>query len=107
MEFGLSSPAEILTFLNAGGVLAILVLIIWSGRRGWWVWGQALEREISRADKAEAETVRLHVVVEEKVIPAMDASNHYLTEARSAIERMTRENERLSREIAELKGSRG
>jgi len=73
---------DVLDFLNAGGVLAIVCLIIWTGRKGLWEWGtsvererkaaqEVLDREIAAKTRAENERDRLHVKIEDNVIPIL------------------------------------
>lgn len=62
---------DILQFLNSGGVLAILVLIVWTGRKRFWVWGWTYEEKAKQLESSEAENNRLHLLMEERLIPAV------------------------------------
>lgn len=63
------TPEDVLKLLNAGGLLAGTILIIWSGLKEKWVPGATLKRETLRADKAEADRDRATKVIEDQLIP--------------------------------------
>lgn len=97
---------EILGIVNTAGVVGILVLIVWSGRKGWWGWTSNFDREIGRVegerdraiserDRAETDRKELQQIVLEKVIPVLDSSNHLQVETRMVIERLAQEKAQL------------
>lgn len=114
MDSGGLTFSQVVGALQAAGVLGALAMALWTGKSGLWTWTRdaearlELQKELTtaerqRADRAEAERDRLHSVAEERVIPALDASNHALAEARSAMERQAGQMEQMVREIAEAK----
>ena len=44
---------EYLDIIRDGGYLVILIVVLITGRRGWWVFGWVYEQERSRGDKLE------------------------------------------------------
>lgn len=42
------TPADVVRFLNDAGVIGLLVLIVLSGARGWWVYGRTYRESVSR-----------------------------------------------------------
>jgi hypothetical protein len=110
---------DLLTYLQSAGVLGLLTLIIYSGKREWWVWGapvererqqavnqlaeqkridnEVLQREIALREKAEADRDRLHLVVEDKVIPAV------INQTNTSMESI-RQMKSFAAEIAKLRG---
>lgn len=60
-------------FISSGGFPAIFLLIVWTGYRRVWVWGKENDREIARANKAEAERDKAVRFVQDKALPAIIA----------------------------------
>lgn len=80
---------ETIELVSRGGILALLILILFAGFKGWWVWGAEskrclaeVERERLRGDRLEADLARLNQQVREQAIPA-------LTEATAAVREAT------------------
>lgn len=46
------SAQELIELISRGGLLALLVLIIVAGARGWWVYGYQANRTMEQLDKA-------------------------------------------------------
>jgi hypothetical protein len=44
--------AEIFNFIKDGGTLAVLIIILWSGHRGWWVFGKHYNEVVKELDEA-------------------------------------------------------
>jgi hypothetical protein len=42
---------QVLDFLNRGGMLAILLLIVLGGHRRWYVWGWLYEEKVKESDE--------------------------------------------------------
>lgn len=60
-------------FVSAGGLPAVLLLIVWTGYRGTWVWGKDHDREIAARERAEAERDRAVRFVQDRALPAIIA----------------------------------
>lgn len=65
--------AELLDLVSKGGVLGLLLLILWTGHRGAWVWGRDY-------DKCVADLERRTKLDEEKVIPLLTDAIRVLEE---------------------------
>lgn len=65
--------AELLDLVSRGGVLGLLLLILWTGQRGVWVWGKA-------HDKCVGDLDRRTKLDEEKVIPLLTDAIRVLEE---------------------------
>jgi hypothetical protein len=115
--FDNTTPTQIGSLLQTIGTLGILAIIIFSGYKKVWQFGWQVKQQLEaanlatqvesqRADKAEAKTDRLQTLFEEKLLPALDSSNHVQGEAIKQLASSQATINELVREVAELKGSR-
>ena len=110
---------EYLDIVSKTGILGFVLLVLWTGRKGVWVWGSAADARVQtekeranraeqRADRAEAkldETRKINEDRIERVIPAMSESTHANIEARSEMQRLIQEVAAL-KEVAALAAKR-
>lgn len=65
-----STVFEIYEFVSAGGLPALLLLIVYSGYKRVWVWGRELDEANDRADRAERRSERYERLAE-RTTPAL------------------------------------
>jgi hypothetical protein len=89
------SSAEILEWLNAGGVVGLLVLIVAGSLRGWWVPGRTHDRVVAERDRFLELATRSTVATEQatKVMQAQQDVAQEIAEkaAREALARAREE----------------
>jgi hypothetical protein len=97
---------QVFDFINKTGILGFALLILWTGKKGVWVWGTSLEAYDARVAAAEIRADRAEQKLEqtrsanedrvERIVPALSESSHANIEARA-------EMQRLITEVATLK----
>src|SRR4051794_5142508 len=111
---------DVLDIVSKTGILGFALLILWTGRRGVWVWGSAadsrVQTERERAERAEQRAERAEAKLEETrranedriegVIPAVSESTHANIEARAEMQRLILEVSALKDAAALLRDSK-
>lgn len=59
--------AEIFNFIKDGGTLAILLLILWSGHKGWWVFGKHYNEVVQELEECR-EIIQQDVLQSKKAV---------------------------------------
>lgn len=63
-------PGDLMGWLT-GSAVTVLAAVVWGFLRRWIVTGTELQREIDRAERAEAKVDQLRDYIEERTLPAL------------------------------------